>query len=58
LGVLVHLRILLDMPIRDDRRLRAPAAIAARSLKAPLVLAAVSIADRDPRAALLAEARR
>jgi hypothetical protein len=33
------------MPIRDDRCLAAPTAIAARSLKALLVLAAVSIAE-------------
>jgi len=33
------------MPIRDDRCLAAPAAIAVRSLKALLVLAAVSIAE-------------
>jgi hypothetical protein len=32
------------MPIRDDRRRKAPSAIAARSLPALLVLAAVTIA--------------
>jgi hypothetical protein len=45
------------MPIRDDRRLRAPAAIAVRSLKALLVLAAVSIA-RPTLNPASAEARR
>jgi hypothetical protein len=45
------------MPIRDVRRLAAPAVVAVRSLKALLVLAAVSIArpDLNPAAA---EARR
>ncbi|MBS1843963.1 MAG: hypothetical protein JST53_06025 [Actinobacteria bacterium] len=35
------------MPIRDDRRLAAPVAIAVRSLEALLVLAAVTIAIDD-----------
>jgi hypothetical protein len=39
------------MPIRDDRRPRAPVAMTARSLKALLVLAAVSIAKPNPNAA-------
>jgi hypothetical protein len=45
------------MPIRDVRRLRAPTAIAVRSLKALLVLAAVSIAKPSQNAAA-AEVRR
>jgi hypothetical protein len=45
------------MLIRDDRRLGAPAAIAVRSLKALLVLAAVSIAKPSLNPAA-AEARR
>jgi hypothetical protein len=49
--------ILVDMPIRDDRRLAASTAIAVRSLKALLVLAAVSIAKPNLIAAA-AEARR
>jgi hypothetical protein len=49
--------ILLGMPIRDDRRLAAPAAIAARSLKALLVLAAVCIAEPNLTPAV-AEGRR
>jgi len=36
------------MPIRDDRRRAASTAIAVRSLKALLVLAAVSIAEPNP----------
>jgi hypothetical protein len=45
------------MLIRLDRRLRASTAIAVRSLKALLVLAAVSIAQPNPNPAD-AEARR
>jgi hypothetical protein len=45
------------MPIRDDRRLGAPTAIAVRSLQALLVLAAVFIAEPNPNTAA-AEARR
>jgi hypothetical protein len=45
------------MPIRDDRRLAAPVAIAVRSLQALLVLAAVFIAKPNPNAAT-AEDRR
>jgi len=39
------------MPIRDDRRRTASTAIAVRSLKALLVLAAVSIAKTNLNAA-------
>jgi hypothetical protein len=49
--------MLLGMPIRDDRRLGAPTAIAVRSLKALLVPAAVVIANPDQNPAA-AEARR
>jgi hypothetical protein len=45
------------MPIRDDRRLAASTAIAARSLPALLVLVAVSIAKPNSNAAA-AEDRR
>jgi len=45
------------MPIRDDRRLGAPMAIAVRSLPALLVLAAVFIAKPSFHAAPAGERR-